>query len=237
MASGFCDRMGLNVAPLVLRLVLALVFIWAGLGKIQATMPVDSPEMAESLREIGVDVPELETWPTSVEEMPSVRRVHGLALSIKTAAHPPVRVSAEAGSEEGVDENGVATAPSAIWPKALAKGSMPKLLAISVVIVELAGGMLLLAGLLSRVWALSLGGVMLGAIWLTQIGPAVQAGGILPDYPAFDMAWTKLFFQLSLLGAALALALLGSGALSVDRLLVGRRQRAASSEYDDDDDD
>jgi hypothetical protein len=65
---------------------------------------------------------------------------------------------------------------------------------------------------------------MANAIWLDQIGPALQSGqthfGFLPGYPGFDVnAWRPLMWQFTLLMAAFALACTGSGALSLDRML------------------
>jgi uncharacterized membrane protein YphA (DoxX/SURF4 family) len=121
-----------------------------------------------------------------------------------------------------------------LWPPALAQGQWPVWLAWAVSLTELAGGISLLLGLLTRVWAVGIAGVMLGALWLTQIGPAVQSGkallGFLPNYPAFGMEWQMPMFQFSLLAAALALACCGPGRLSLDTMLLGGRD-----EVDDDD--
>ena len=67
---------------------------------------------------------------------------------------------------------------------------------------------------------------MLGAIWLTTIGPAIQSGnaalGFLPNNDTFDIAaWTPVFFQFTVLMSALALLFVGPGMLSFDRLLLG----------------
>jgi putative oxidoreductase len=102
------------------------------------------------------------------------------------------------------------------------------LLAWAVAITELAGGLCLLLGLLTRLAAFGIAGVMLGAMWLTQIGPAIQSGkttlGFLPDYGAFDgMKWEPLMFQFALCAAALALAFLGPGRLSLDTALLSGR--------------
>ncbi|MBL8764975.1 MAG: DoxX family protein [Phycisphaerae bacterium] len=141
-----------------------------------------------------------------------VRRVYGLALLLKTAAFP------------APDEKGQAV--PAYWPRDLAQGTWPVNLAWSVAITELAGGTLLLIGMLTRLAALALGGTMIGAVWLTQIGPAVQSGktvlGFLPDRSAFDIqAWQTPLWQVALLAMALSVVFSGAGALSIDRSLFG----------------
>lgn len=139
----------------------------------------------------------------------------GIALSVHRAAHP------SADPVTGVT-------PPSIWPALLASGLWPKVFAVAVLLSELAGGVLMLIGLFTRLGALSGAGVMLGAIWLTQIGPAIQSGhaafGFLPDRNPWDpQAWMPLGWQLSLLAGCLALACLGCGVLAIDRALAGYR--------------
>lgn len=263
------DRVGLNVPPLLLRLMLGIIFLWAGLGKISEYYDV-SGESAAMLANMGVIVPPApspkleiprptETKPPETKpaepkppepapgkasgaagaativpvaqpksgaatrqftatDFPSpvrVRRLFGLALLLHGAANP------EAGK-------------TPLWPAGLATGSMPVYLAWSVAVTELAAGVFVLVGLLTRLSALGIAGVMLGAMWLTEIGPAIQTGkavlGFLPDYPPFDPQWQSLLFQVSLCMAALALAFCGPGRLSLDTALLWGRDE------DDDED-
>lgn len=144
-----------------------------------------------------------------------VKRVIELALLIERSANPGV-------SDEGQPLN-------PIWPKALAKGNTPVVMAWVAAILELVCGAAMLVGFFTRLAALPLAGTMLAAMWLTQIGPAVQQGtalfGFLPPGP-FEMgpggyAYTALLWQFSLLMSSLAMVFLGAGFLSVDRLLFG----------------
>ena len=73
----------------------------------------------------------------------------------------------------------------------------------------------------ARIWRA--GCVMSVAMWLTQFGPAIQAGTtqllFLPAHPAKDLqAWMPLFWQFSLWCSAMAVLCLGAGALSLDGL-------------------
>ncbi|MFN7316163.1 MAG: DoxX family membrane protein [Phycisphaerae bacterium] len=154
----------------------------------------------------------------SASEFPDelqVARVYSLAMLIHRAGHPPM------------DTNAPADAPKqlqALWPTRLSEGAWPVSLAWTVALCELIAGLFVVIGLLTRFSAIVLAGTMIGAIWLTEVGPAVQTGkvvlGFIPerDFFAIDV-WKTLFWQLSLLTSALALALLGAGAISLDRKL------------------
>ncbi|MCC6661926.1 MAG: DoxX family protein [Phycisphaerales bacterium] len=210
-------------APIPLRILLAVVFIWAALGKIVATMPVQG-EQAAILANMGALKPAAPPaggnaagavytaadFPSPVD----VRRVMGLALMLHGAANPVAQ------------EGGAPT--RRIWPKFLAGGRSPVILAWMVALTELLGGSFVLIGLATRLWALGLMGVMVGAMWLAEIGPAVQSGkvgflGVLPDHPTFGQEWMFLLLQFSMFMTALTLALAGPGAAALDNLLFRRK--------------
>jgi putative oxidoreductase len=79
----------------------------------------------------------------------------------------------------------------------------------AVALVELLGGLALVAGLLTRVAALGLAVVMVVAMLVVHL----SAGFFLPD---------GIEFTLMLLGAAVTLAITGAGAFSVDAFLMRR---------------
>lgn len=222
-------NLGLSLSPLFLRLMLAVIFLQAGLGKILATHEV-SPADAAILEKMGVTVaaqaaaPATPTDPAAAPatEQPAatpteagapvkVRRVYALALGIHHAAYPePLEGGAKV---------------RALWPADLAAAGWPRRLAWAVTLTEVVGGACLLLGVLTRVWALALAGVMVGAMWLTQIGPAIQKGetvlGVLPAYDVWGADWQFLWIQFALLMSSLALLFLGAGRLSIDALLFG----------------
>lgn len=290
------DRLGLAVGPVFLRLALGVVFIWAGLGKIAARMPVSgqdaailanlgvlkpahppgsgageapghtppaSPEPAVPGEPGGVPAPDRplpDEAPASPPASPpdagpsggldggtidrarillvtqagaaytpedfpagapiSVRRVHGITLMLARAGNP---VPADPGGHV-----------RRLIPARFGSGAWPETLAWAAAVTELAGGVLALAGLFTRVAALLLAWTMVVAAWLTQIGPAIQSGtavlGFLPAHPAYDPAWTTPLFQLTLLCAGLALALLGPGGASLDRVVFRPRAHAADDD-------
>jgi len=150
----------------------------------------------------------------------SIRPMWRLAVMLHHAAHP------------GMDEK-TGQQKMALWPRAIGEGLWPKYLAIAVFVAELGGGALVLLGLFTRLGAFAVISVMLGAMWLTQFGPAIQSGnaklGFLPDHDWWDtQAWTTLLFQFALFGCALALIGLRCGALAVDRAIVGARNASAA---------
>lgn len=226
------DALGLSVAPIFLRLAIGLTFLWAGLGKVFDKVMV-APASVTYLESLGVKAdppaapaPEAlkpaEAIPTltpvlppkkTAEDATALPRMYSLALLINQASAPAKHAD---GSHA-----------MALWPQWAAAGRWPVYLARTVAVAEIAAGLFVLAGLLTRLSALSLAGVMLGAIWLTEIGPAIQSGatifGFIPDRPAYSIeAWRGLAWQFSLLMACLTLVLLGGGTLSFDRAMFPR---------------
>jgi uncharacterized membrane protein YphA (DoxX/SURF4 family) len=255
---------GCSVAPIFLRLVLGVTFVWAGAGKIwnereftgeaagqiaawskgtstttQTVPKVDVPNVEKpsekpadgpSGSSAEPEKPEAQIPPVNppsigapdavvpvvITDAPPVRArsLMGIALMIKKASVPNTRADGSTGI--------------ALVPAKAADGEMPVYLAWAAAVTELVAGVLVLVGLMTRLWALSLASVMAVAMWLTQIGPAVAAGGavlgFLPPHAPFDIpAWQPLMWQFSLLGASLALMFTGAGTLSFDSMFVTRR--------------
>ena len=94
----------------------------------------------------------------------------------------------------------------------------PTIIAPLVAIVELAGGIALILGLLTRLAALGLAIDMLGAIFIVHL----KNGFFLPN---------GIEFALLLLLACLALVTAGAGALSIDEAIATRRTAAVGDPY------
>ena len=217
-------KLAVLAAPIPLRIMLGVIFIWAGLGKIVPVMQL-SGEQAATLANMGaIHAPAPAGGQTpagtvyTAADFPEgfeARRLMMLALMLQHAANPAPK------------EGG--PAPRRIWPKFLAGGRSPVVLAWMVALTELLGGCFVLVGLLTRLSAAGLVGVMLGAMWLAEIGPAVQAGqtgflGLLPNYGVWEgEKWTHLCYQFALFAASLSLALSGPGLAALDNLLFRRK--------------
>lgn len=153
-------------------------------------------------------------FPTEVK----ARKVYGVALMLHAAANPRP-------NEDG-------KTPFPLWPAFAAQGQWPVYFAWAVAITELVGGGLLLVGLMTRTAALGITGTMLGAVWLSEVGPAMQAGttilGFIPEHAGgYDVAlapngYVTLLWQMSLLAMALSLTMLGAGGLSLDGAMGGK---------------
>jgi uncharacterized membrane protein YphA (DoxX/SURF4 family) len=161
------------------------------------------------------------------EEPRVLRRVYAIALTIHKGAAPD-QVDGEA--------------PPPIVPSFAGSGRTPVYLAWAASITEIICAVLVFVGLFTRVGAVGLAGVMGVAMWLTTFGPAFQSDTaflmFIPGHDVFDVgAWTTPLFQLALLGASLALAFTGPGALSAHHFLfVGGDGSRDADDYDDDDD-
>jgi uncharacterized membrane protein YphA (DoxX/SURF4 family) len=256
-------RLALNTAPLVLRIMLGVVMLWAGLAKILDTAEV-SGDRAATLANMGLFAPppkppaapansgqpagthQMAPTPAAPAPTPGhytgadfpdpvkVQRLYLLALSLYDAANPKAAEApaaaappaAPTGAPTPPPAPAPAAAPMPTWHPALANGPWPIYFAWGVATIEAAGGACLILGFLTRFWALGITIVMLGAIWLTHIGPAIQSGhtrwGFLPDFAPFDTnAWHPLLYHFLLMMSALALTLAGPGRASLDRALFG----------------
>lgn len=233
-----------KIAPLLLRLVLGLTFLWAGLGKFNAydtvkgeqaarlanvgalDLPKSAPEPkgdhagpesgGQPVPPTAVTTPKLMYSAADFPEPVRARRMHtSVTLRILEAAEPK--------------EIQPGQAPRSIWP-AFAAGSNAPIFAWVVAITDIAGGVCLLLGLLTRLWAVVLAGHMAVGLWLVLIGPAWRAGdallGFLPRHDPWDIAfWMNPMWILALLSMNLALVFLGAGSISLDRPLLGEAVR------------
>ncbi len=134
-----------------------------------------------------------------------LRRVYQLALAIDDDARIPPD----------------AKNPMTLFPPSLAGGSWPVRWAWLVAITELFCGAAVLAGLLTRLSALALAGVMVGALWLDRIGPAIIRNATLfggPDADAWwnPAAWGPMWWQFALVLCCMALLTSGPGPISLD---------------------
>lgn len=246
--SCFRDRCAANVGPMFLRLMLGAIFLYAGLGKVSQMKEV-SGEQAAILANMGIltptgaaATPPATPDPTAPPKLPEPKKtsidpaeprivtVQQAAARVYTAADFPTPVRVRTVNLLALGIHAAANPPEGkmpLWPPSIGKGNWPKYLAWAVALTELLGGLGLLLGFLTRVWALGIAGVMAGAMWLTEMGPAIQKGtatlGFLPDYPVFGEGWQHFMFQFALFMSAMALVFIGPGRMSLDSALLPGR--------------
>jgi uncharacterized membrane protein YphA (DoxX/SURF4 family) len=227
------DTLALSIAPIFLRIAVGLTFLWAGLGKVFDTVVIP-PAGAAYLETLGVkpetpapmptdELKPAETIPTLKPAPPAAKRVEEGAVTLPRMYSLSILLNNASGPVKRSD----GTEATPIWPQWAASGKWPVYLARAVAVTEIIAGLFVLAGLLTRLSALSLAGVMFGAIWLTELGPTMQSGtailGFIPNRPPYAIdAWRALAWQLSLLMACMCLSFLGGGTLSFDRALFPR---------------
>jgi len=192
----------------------------------ESAAPADEPPPDQTGDGYSVSLVQARTNFTAADFPEPVRtmRLYSLVLLMHGAAHP------------GYDDEGNPLEP--IWPAWAADSPTVVALAWVAALSEIVFGFFLLIGLLARLGALDLAFVMGVAMWLTQIGPAVQSGdtilGFLPNYAPFDgQAWQTLLLQFALFGAAISLFLLGPGEISIDALAFRSAPEPAEEEEDE----
>ena len=265
----FAERLGLIVGPIPIRLVLALTFLWAGIGKFATTIPV-AGEDALVLFEMGAisapggaaeaapeeaPAPEPSPEPTiggdgnrvgligggtvllvSQDESAASYTAADFAEPVEKWKVYDVALRLRKGASPGFEE-GTSKPRRPIVPGWAVQGSWPIYIAFTVAITEIVAGFLVLVGLLTRVSAFGLACVMGGALWLTDIGPAIQDGtarlGFLPGHGAFSDLWEEPLWHVALFAAAVSLVFTGAGTASMHAFLF--RGRAGDDDADDED--
>jgi uncharacterized membrane protein YphA (DoxX/SURF4 family) len=193
----------ISIAPFILRIVLGIVFVWAGLGKVMDTFPVQG-EQAARLANMGVFI-DTKAQPTTPpptpanpapSPKPSASRDPSFHLAslnsyppsgqqrsaedypnpvqVMTLYHLALDLDAKANTDDPKDAKGNPT--FRLWPQFLGKSMWPLAAAWACTIAEVGCGTFLLVGLLTRFFSFVLLFNMLVAAWLTVIGPAIQSG-------------------------------------------------------------
>lgn len=201
------ESSGTTIVPTLARLVLAAAFIPTGYIKL-FTSAEYTPEQAAILQHYGVAV-----------ERIGDRTAPGAG----TGARPSVPGSAAADIAPLADGVYSASAKHTVTLRSHAAGwYAPAWLAIVAGLTEFIGGVLLLAGLLSRAWGLGLAIDMSAAFYLYS----VRTLGVLQESPfTFSRQindFNAVATQMGLFALAVGVLLTGPGPLSLDRFLAGR---------------
>ena len=249
-------RRNSDLSALLLRCMLAWTMIWAGATKVFLWHDFTG-ERAHTLVRLGVvgegeldwsgagpfDQPYFD-WASHTpqylrnEAQPPVaraRNVHHVTLIAYGAARPN-----EAAAALAFNRHGTSHGIRAVKASEGASGWMPAFTAPlapasawAVSLIQLLGGVAMLLGFLTRPLAAMLCVVMLGAAWLTQIGPVLAGGapgsfGFLPPHEGWHPhGWKTLLWQTGLAATSASVALTGAGNHSVDRLIAASRAHRA----------
>jgi len=151
--------------------------------------------------------PNASTLPAPLPESADVRSLHRITLMLHRAANP---------GEDGA---------SARMPAFV--GDYAKWLAWIAALTEFLGGVMILFGMLTRIWGIGLAIAMVTAYWLTTVPEftAIASTGVVSQALAFAASipdYNRAVAQLALFVLAFGLALTGAGPLSVDAILFAR---------------
>lgn len=207
------DHFGLTMGPLVLRIALGFVFVWAGYGK-WVEQDFEGPA-ADTLVELGwakANPTEPENGEATVTDDPAPTEGTD---QIEAKAAPAI------GTVKGRGLLGLAMMLNG------AELPFPRTLAWLAMITELGGGALVLIGLMTRFWSLGLAITMGVAFHLTMWGMVKSKTEGLAYTQWYD-ALSGLgretlntgFLQIALFGMAIAVLFMGPGSLSFDRILT-----------------
>ncbi len=234
---------------MVLRLTLGLTFLWAGLSKLNAYDPVQGADAAAlanagaTMGRVNSDTPPPppeKPDPAKPETPPKAHGDPGPLIHTASEFVTPVQVRRlhtevtlallHASEPAAASEGKPALRPT--WPT-WAAGSNIVIIAWAVMVLDLAGGVCVGLGLLTRFWAAGMMVHMACGLWLTTIGPAWAAGGavleFLPRHDPWDLTfWAFPLWQLALLALSTVLLCIGPGPLSLDRPLLGSPAKPSS---------
>jgi uncharacterized membrane protein YphA (DoxX/SURF4 family) len=252
----FSQTAGTSIVPLLSRIVLGIAFLSTGYNKLFTTVEYTADD-ARMLDQMGVTVTtdaalDLRTAdvlpaafqqarPQDNEETTGEDSSAGdeegqpdagaQPVPAGTSEEPPAQRGDDGASTAGTSPAMAGTALGLYQVSLLMKrGSLPYPVAGGWVaaIIEFAGGILLLLGLLSRVWGLGLTITMGTAFYLTTMqgvaGPAVFS--VWPwEFARESLAFSTMYTQLGLGVLAFGIFLTGPGPFSLDRLLFGGRKK------------
>ncbi len=186
-------------------------------------MPLEPTAMLDAPRWLPVQ----STRPTyTAADFPGeyrVQRLYGIALLLSRAGDPGLSADSK-------------PIPRTM-PAWVGADTWPRILAWAAAVTELLAAFMLFFGVLTRFGAILIIGIMLQAMWLTQIGPAVvgRTDAYLGFIPAGGDPWDvstyqTLFFQIACFVMAAAVFLLGAGPISFDRALFRPPERLERTE-------
>ena len=197
---GFSRVASLHLVPLLARLALCLVFVPIGWNKIM-TVETYTGDQAAAVRSL-IEGPGETAPPSDSAE----------ASATKAAA-----------SSEPITARGVYGLAAMLQSEGVPRPLMNAWIAA---VVELVGGVFLLVGLLSRIWALGLAFAMGVAFALTSWPTLAEVGPFALDLAQFN----RTAAQLGLGTLALGVVLSGPGAIAIDHGIFGSSRSSKDHE-------
>ena len=245
----------MHLVPLLARLALCVVFVPIGWNKImtvqtytgeQATAvrrlidgPIEDPAKTPPPPEAGATTP-TESSSTATKDDPAEAAP---AEAAPAAATPDAATPAKA-TPEGATPDGAAAVSAAAPEPISARGvyglaamlqskgiPRPLMSAWIASAVEVVGGVFLLIGLLSRIWALGLATAMGFAFALTTWPTLAEVGPFGLELAQFNRAAA----QIGLGTLAIGVILSGPGAIAIDHGIFGSKRKGKDQESWDED--
>ncbi|MBL9147729.1 MAG: DoxX family membrane protein [Phycisphaerae bacterium] len=226
----FSQSAASGLVPLLARVILAAVFVPAGYNKVMNVAEFTGDD-ARRLRELAIVEDHAEPKPAAYVVAPVADQSKPDAASAPPSKPTTDEVGAGGAAPTApqgnvapvkarelhrvtllVDKNGWRYPVAQAWLAAL---------------TELVGGVLLLVGLGSRVWALGLAIAMAVAFYLTSMGAYADTSGFFRAFP-ID-AYNRFAAQAALFALAFGIVLSGAGAASLDRIVAGSKGGAKPS--------
>jgi uncharacterized membrane protein YphA (DoxX/SURF4 family) len=238
---------GTAIVPTLARIVLAMAFIYAGWGKLFTNDTFNAEEAATLKATYGVELAAAPQETASVATGSSTLMLASLVQTqsdgqqgedasstgeVKELVEPQESGdAAEGDSTESTEAAGQAAAAAdtttytgkRVYRLMLMLHNNglqhAKLLSWTAAITEFVGGILILLGLFSRIWALGLATIMVVAVYATTWDRLIETRLFGLDHHEFN----TLFCQLGLFVLAFGIMLTGAGPLSMDRMMFGRK--------------
>lgn len=208
-----------HIVPLISRVVLCAAFLPMGYSKLFDRAPIEPAQLAR-LEAMGWG------WKPPVVEVVVPETPPSDTAPNAASADTPVAAPSDSSAATEASPPTVRRCEMLAFTIAEAGLPAPRVTAWLVAIIEFVGGALILIGLFSRLSALGLAAVMVGAIYTTSLA-AHQAHPFIYGMPLPD--YQRLFLQVGLLALAIGVLFSGPGGMSLDRVLFGRsvKHRAA----------
>lgn len=250
----FSEFAGTTIIPTLARAVLAAAFISIGYNQVRTDGDY-TPDECAILAEYGIvakGASITESAPTADEDIDAEAEAPPADENLDAEAPPADDATdtpdgegddQDAGSEQGEEQESGMRFSAADFPnggRALSLHSntllchdagwgqyQPGIIAWAMAVTGLLGGVMLLLGVMSRLWGLGLAAMIGVTFYLTSVRAGFPTSPDLLTFARDVPSFNATFVQLSLFVLALGIFLTGPGPLSVDRLLFGKRKEKA----------